>query len=199
MEADDSLIKKLDEGVGRVVPEQPSLRLRYNLTQDYLEVARAAITQIHGKVPKGEGGAEPPLSPELANAVFSVVSLTIVYSFLTLESFLNYHLFQLWTRRHDGTEEGNRALTELGDVPEFVGLMQQRFHPHLNPPPSRGRRSCFGRLPADEHPNASPCRRGLFSSRFCIRAAAMPVSLADRVTCGRHSTLNTYNSALGTE
>jgi hypothetical protein len=101
---------------------QASGALQYNLTQDYLEVARAALTQIHGKVPAGEEQAVPELSDELANAIFSVVSITIVYSFLALESFLNYQLFRLWTRRNDGSEESVRFLNELGDVPEFVRL-----------------------------------------------------------------------------
>jgi hypothetical protein len=30
---------------------QSASALQYNLTQDYLEIARGALTQIHGKVP----------------------------------------------------------------------------------------------------------------------------------------------------
>jgi len=101
---------------------QPPSALQYNLTQDYLEVARAALTQIHGKVPVGEDEPAPPLSNQLGNAIFSVVSITIVYSFLALESFLNYQLFRLWARRTDGSEESNRFLSELGDVSEFIRL-----------------------------------------------------------------------------
>lgn len=106
----------------RKMTEQASDALQYNLTQDYLEVARAALTQIHGKVPTGEEQVVPQLSNDLANAIFSVVSITIVYSFLALESFLNYQLFQLWAQRNDGSEESARFLSELGDVPEFVRL-----------------------------------------------------------------------------
>lgn len=102
---------------------EPSLNaFRYDLTQDYLELARAALTQIHGRVPAGEDEPVLPLSVELANAVFSVVSITIVYSFLALESFLNYQLFRLWARRHDDSEEAKRFLSELGDISEFVRL-----------------------------------------------------------------------------
>lgn len=101
---------------------QPPSAFQYNLTQDYLEVARAALTQINGKIPAAEDEPVSVLSNELANAIFSVVSITIVYSFLALESFLNYQLFRLWTRRADGSEESNRFLNELGDVPEFIRL-----------------------------------------------------------------------------
>jgi hypothetical protein len=104
------------------MPVQLPTTLKYNLTQDYLEVARAALTPIHGKVPVGEDEPAPTLSNELANAIFSVVSITIVYSFLALESFLNYQLFRLWARRADGSEESNRFLSELGDVPDFIQL-----------------------------------------------------------------------------
>lgn len=104
------------------MPAQPPSSIHYNLTQDYLEVARAALTQIHGNVPAGENEPAPSLSDELANAIFSVVSITIVYSFLALESFLNYQLFRLWARRADGSEESNRFLSELGDVSEFIRL-----------------------------------------------------------------------------
>jgi len=58
------------------MPAQPPSALQYNLTQDYLEVARAALTQIHGKVPAGENTPAPPFSNELANAVFFLRTLS---------------------------------------------------------------------------------------------------------------------------
>lgn len=94
---------------------------RYNLTQDYLEVARAALTTIHGKLPDKD---KDPASDALANAIFSVVSITVVYSFLALESFLNYELYLLWERRTDGSPESQRFLAELGDVPDFKRLKE---------------------------------------------------------------------------
>lgn len=94
---------------------------RYNLTQDYLEVARAALTTIHGKLPDKD---KDPASDALANAIFSVVSITVVYSFLALESFLNYELYLLWERRTDGSPESERFLAELGDEPNFKRLKE---------------------------------------------------------------------------
>lgn len=102
------------------VPIDPPVKFTYNLTQNYLEVARAALAPIHGKIPAGS--ETPPPSSALASAIFSVMSLTIVYSFLALESFLNSQLYRLWERRHDGSPEGNRFLAALGDEPDFVRL-----------------------------------------------------------------------------
>lgn len=102
------------------MPEEASSSYTYNLTQDYLEGARAALTPIHGKVP--QGAEKPPPSNDLLNAVFSVVSVSIVYSFLALESFLNYQLFRLWERRGDGSEIGKKFVAELGDAADFIKL-----------------------------------------------------------------------------
>ncbi len=92
---------------------------RYNLTQCYLEVARGAMTQIHGKVPKGRKDSEVEPTEDMANAVFSLVSITIIYSFLALESYLNSQLFWLWERRSDGSPESNRLVDELGEAARF--------------------------------------------------------------------------------
>ena len=121
------------------MPAQSSGAHRYNLSQDYLEIARGALTQIHGKVPTGEKRPAPELSNELANAIFSVVSISIIYSFLALESFLNYQLFRLWARRNDGSEESRRFLSELGDVPEFVRL---KTHNKVHEVPARLKTLC---------------------------------------------------------
>jgi len=103
--------------------DPPAIKFTYNLTQSYLEIARAALTQIHGNVPAGEPAPEP--SSELAGAVFSVMSMTIVYSFLALESFLNYQLYRLWQRRHDRSEEAQRFLQLLGDERDFIRLKKR--------------------------------------------------------------------------
>lgn len=100
----------------------PYNSFKYNLTQDYLEVARSALNPIHGKVSNKSQESDTGPSPELANAIFSVVSISIVYSFLSLESFLNYQLHQIWERRHDNSIEANRFLEELGDESEFINL-----------------------------------------------------------------------------
>lgn len=95
-------------------------KFTYNLSQDYLEVARGVLVPIHGKVPSGAEKPEP--SSELMNAVFGVVSISIVYSFLALESFLNYQLFRIWEKRGESTAPAKRFVAEFGDVSEFVRL-----------------------------------------------------------------------------
>jgi hypothetical protein len=121
-----------------VSQEQPRA-FRYDLVQDYLEVARAALTQIHGKVPVSEQDSAPPLSDDVANASFCVMSMTIVYSFLALEACLNYQLFQIWSRRQDGTPEANRFLSVLGDAAAFEKL---KTHARVRELPSRLRTLC---------------------------------------------------------
>jgi hypothetical protein len=80
------------------------------------------LTEIHTKAEADEKGNIPTLSNELANLIFSVLSVSIVYSYLALESFLNYHLHELWKRRHDNTEEGALVLELLGDEKQFITL-----------------------------------------------------------------------------
>ena len=36
--------------------------------------------------------------------------MSVIYSFLSIESFVNYQLFRLWERRNDGTVEAARLL-----------------------------------------------------------------------------------------
>jgi hypothetical protein len=102
-----------------VVGDQ-QVKFTYNLPQDYLEVARAALSPIHGKVP-ADAETTPP-SNELLNAVFAAVSVSIVFSFLALESYLNYQLFRLWEGRNKGDATAARFLQELGNPSDFLSL-----------------------------------------------------------------------------
>lgn len=99
-----------------------NMTYRYNLAHCYLEVARGAMTQIHTKVPKDRNNSEVEMTGDMANAIFSLVSITIIYSFLALESFLNYQLFRLWERRFDNSSEAKRLLDEIGDESNFKRL-----------------------------------------------------------------------------
>ncbi len=58
----------------------------------------------------------------IANATLSVVSITIIYSYLAIESFVNYQLYRLWERRHDGSLEATRFLSILIDTSDFHAL-----------------------------------------------------------------------------
>lgn len=108
------------------MPDPEPLRITYEMSHCYLEIARASMTTIHqhsGSLDKllSEQGTGP-----LANAIFSLVSMTVIYSYLTIESFVNYQLFRLWERRHDGSTEGNRFLAELGNPDKFEGLKNHK-------------------------------------------------------------------------
>jgi hypothetical protein len=98
------------------------LKITYNLSHCYLEVARGSMTTIHhqsGSLDKFLSGHAPE---PLANAILSLVSITVIYSYLTIESFVNYQLFRLWKRRHDGSQEAKNFLQELGDPEKFEKL-----------------------------------------------------------------------------
>jgi len=93
------------------------MRIIYNLTHDYLEVARGAMTNI----------SHSNLSIEdnrLINTIFSGVSITIIYSYLAIESFVNYELFKLWERRNDGSNEANLFLDIFDDKKQFKELLK---------------------------------------------------------------------------
>ena len=62
----------------------------------------------------------------LINATLSIVSITVIYSYLTIESFINYQLFRIWERRHDDSPESMAFLNLLGDPQDFGALKTKR-------------------------------------------------------------------------
>jgi hypothetical protein len=97
-----------------------------SLTHSYLEMARASITSLgHSELTTDEfiqaHGADP-----LANAILSVASVTVIYSFLAIESFVNYQLCRLWERRHDGSSESSKFIELLGDHSRFEDLKNNK-------------------------------------------------------------------------
>jgi hypothetical protein len=97
-------------------------KFTYNLTHCYLEVARGGMTTIHHPTLSIDEVLEQHGPNPLANAILSAVSITVLYSFLAIESFVNYQLFRVWERRHDGSPEAIRFLEQLGDFPKFEQL-----------------------------------------------------------------------------
>ncbi len=100
------------------------LRFRYNLTQCYLEMARCAFTGVYA-------GTRKPLTPgglrrnknRVAGILFAMTSLTIIYSFLAVEAFVNYQLYQIWRRRRSRRElSAIRFRERFGDVARFQDL-----------------------------------------------------------------------------
>jgi len=79
-------------------------------------------------------GADP-----LANIILSLSSMVVIYSFLAVESFVNYHLYQKWlsfTRKDAGTEP---LAKWFEGVAKFDGLRRTR----LRRLPERLKALCF--------------------------------------------------------
>jgi hypothetical protein len=92
-------------------------QINLSLSHLYLEMARSIFTGIHLPEKKStkqildEKGIEP-----LAGIIFSITSATIIYSYLALEAFANYHLYQIWEysrKAHDEFEELKQKDTKL--------------------------------------------------------------------------------------
>lgn len=89
----------------------------------YLEVARGIISRF----PIKHNLTDAELAPKkgeapLASAVLAVISITVIYSWLTIESYINYHLHQIWLRRYDGSKRSKRFLDLLGAPKHFEEL-----------------------------------------------------------------------------
>lgn len=98
------------------------LKFTYNLTHCYLEVARGGLTAIHHPTLSLDEVLDQHGPNPLVNAILAAASITVLYSFLAVESFVNYQLFRVWERRHDGTPESARFLVQLGDLTKFEQL-----------------------------------------------------------------------------
>lgn len=93
----------------------PEFGLALNLTQDYLEVARAAQAILG---PSDGSLAGRHGHPGLHNAVFTVMSLNLLYSYLALDAFLSQGLAEAKEPDVGGSlEERTRHLCTLWDVP----------------------------------------------------------------------------------
>lgn len=84
-------------------------KINLSLTQLYLEMARSIFTGIHPPENKtidqilAEEGIDP-----FAGIIFSITSVTVIYSYLALESFTNYHLYKIWEtsrKAHEAVED----------------------------------------------------------------------------------------------
>ncbi len=100
---------------------EPTRKFTFSLTHCYLEMARAAAGPLSFHHPTGDlrhvvdtYGHNP-----IASAILAVVSVVVVYSYLAIESFINYQLYQVWATRTEATVESERFLRLLGDAPSF--------------------------------------------------------------------------------
>jgi hypothetical protein len=105
-------------------------KFTFSLTHCYLEMARAAAGPLSFHHPAGDlrqvvdtYGHNP-----IASAILAVVSVVVVYSYLAIESFVNYQLCRVWETRNDGTPESQQFLRLLGDAASFDCY---RAHPRV--------------------------------------------------------------------
>lgn len=105
-------------------------KFTFSLTHCYLEMARAAAGPLSFHHPTGDlhQVVETYGQNPIASAILAVVSVVVVYSYLAIESFVNYQLYRVWELRHESTQESQRLLQLLGDLPSFD---RYRTHPRV--------------------------------------------------------------------
>jgi len=99
-------------------------KLKYNVTQCYLEIARSAFTSLHSAESKEDVRKEHP--QEMANALFAIASTSVIYSYMAVESFVNYQLYRIWEERNSSTYKGKAFRSEFPDINDFKGLQKQK-------------------------------------------------------------------------
>lgn len=79
-------------------------KINLHMTQLYLEMARSVFTGIHHP----EIRAEEEFNA-ITGTIFSITTVTIIYSYLALEAFSNYHLYTIWGH----SKKAHKAIEEL--------------------------------------------------------------------------------------
>ena len=100
-------------------------KFSYNLTHCYLEVARTATASVRGTDPKVAEFVKVHGSDPLANIVFSIISITVIYSYLAIESFVNYQLYLLWQLRNVPSPQSKRFVDEYDDIQRFTDITKK--------------------------------------------------------------------------
>lgn len=97
-------------------------KITYHMTQCYLEMARAGCTKWD--LPDAKQFSS---NGELRNLVgqfsFLITSLTIIYSYLAIEAFVNWYLYKIWKKSRDTSGEVYGTFyQEYGQTDEFTKL-----------------------------------------------------------------------------
>lgn len=100
-------------------------RLVHNPTHWYLELARGAFQGIHYPKPLEEILDEPEFG-SLQEAVMALMTMTIIYSYLSVESFVNYQLYQVWADRNRGAPSSKRLMAICGKIATFDEFKKNR-------------------------------------------------------------------------
>jgi hypothetical protein len=87
-------------------------------------MARSVFTSIHSAE---NGEAFPKKYPrEMANALFALASSSIIYSYMAIESFVNYQLYRIWEKRNSDTYENTKFNTEFLNTNDFITLQNHK-------------------------------------------------------------------------
>ncbi len=97
-------------------------KLTLNLTHCYLEIARSSIVSLNLDYPKVERLLQEHSYDPIVNSTISIVSVTIIFSYLAIESFVNYQLYRIWEKRNDQSHTSKRFFEIFGDVDDFLKL-----------------------------------------------------------------------------
>ncbi len=97
---------------------EPGISLR--ISQCYLEVARAIFTSFSR--PNEQDIEQKNLNEALHNAILSITTVTIIYSYMAIEAFVNFQFYKVWNSRHNGTVSSDKFLQKFGDVKKFEDL-----------------------------------------------------------------------------
>lgn len=98
-----------------VTPDRPTWPL--SLTQSYLETARSVQTIQFVSQHKSYNPDQNPPHPHFPNVILSFASIACIYSYMSIESYVNYLLHQTWALCRSGQESAS-----LSDPRDFRNL-----------------------------------------------------------------------------
>jgi len=110
--------------------DNPIQKFSYNVPQCYLELARSAFTSLHSTAKREEILINHP--NKMANALFALASTSLIYSYMTIEAFVNAQLYIIWEKRNSGTNEANRFNSEFPKTEKFENLKTDKKIRELN-------------------------------------------------------------------
>lgn len=94
--------------------------ITYNVTQCYLEMARAVYTKWDLPT-ANESSSNRELRSSVGQFSYLIVSLTVIYSYLAIEAFANWHLYKIWQRSRDTSGKVyNTFYEKYGQINEFT-------------------------------------------------------------------------------
>ena len=101
-------------------------KITLDLTHCYLEIARSSIVSLSLDDPKSKCFLQEHGYDPIVNATISIVSVTIIFSYLSIESFINYHLYRIWEKRADHSYASKRFLEIFGAIDDFRKLKTKK-------------------------------------------------------------------------